>query len=296
MTESPVLVVGATGYLGRQVVAALQARGKAVRALVRPGSDASELEARGVEVVRGDMLDPSSLDPAFAGVDAVVTSAAGYTKRRKTDSDRADTEGNRNLADAAKRAGVRRFVFLSILQSDLARDVPHFWHKAEAELYLAEQGVPYVSLRPGAFFDQIMGMQPGQGRGGLLLGMWAPRVPVTFVMTADVAKALAEAVDAPVRDGEHIDLGWDRPLSTTDLAGVTGRVLGRRVRVLNVAPIVATVLGVLGRFKPGVADFRAMFDFFATGRYVADTQRQAELFGTVPTAESAVARWADQKE
>lgn len=292
MTDSPVLVVGATGYLGRQVVAALQARGKAVRALVRPGSDAGELEAAGVQIVRGDMLDPASLDAAFHGADAVVSSAAGYTKQRKTDSDRTDTEGNRNLADAAKRAGIRRFVFLSILESDLARDVPHFWHKAEAERYLAEQGVPYVSLRPGAFFDQIMGMQPGQGRGGLLLGMWAPGVPITFVLTPDVAKALAEAVDAPVRDGEHIDLGWDRPLSTTDVAGVTGRVLGRRVRVLNVSPIVAAVLGLLGRFKPEVADFRAMFDFFRSGRYVADPTRQGEVFGPVPTAEAAIARWA----
>jgi uncharacterized protein YbjT (DUF2867 family) len=98
------------------------------------------------------MLDPSSLDAAFAGVDAVVTSAAGYTKRRKTDTDRTDTEGNRNLADAAHRAGIRRFVFLGILQSDLARDVPHFWHKVETEQPLVELGVPYVSLRPGAFF------------------------------------------------------------------------------------------------------------------------------------------------
>ena len=110
-----------------------------MRALVRPGSDATALESAGVSVVRGDMLEPSSLDAAFDGVDAVVTSAAGYTKRRKTDTDQTDTEGNRNLADAAKRAGVRRFVFLSILRSDEARDVPHFWHKARAERYLAEQ-------------------------------------------------------------------------------------------------------------------------------------------------------------
>ena len=296
MTESPVLVVGATGYLGRQVVSALRARGKTVRALVRPGSDASELEAADVQVVRGDMLDPSSLDAAFAGVDAVVTSAAGYTKRRKTDSDQTDTEGNRNLADAAKRVGVRRFVFLGILQSDLARDVPHFWHKVEAERYLAEQQVPYVSLRPGAFFDQIMMMQPGGGRGGLMLGLWASTVPITFVLTADVAKALAEAVDAPVTDGEHIDIGWDRPLSMSDVASVTGRALGRRVRVLNVAPILSAVLGLVGRFNPSVADFRAMFDFFATGRYVADTERQGELFGPVPTAESAVTRWAGRSD
>ena len=292
MTDSAVLVVGATGYLGRQVVDSLLARGKSVRALVRPGSDAGELEARGVEIVRGDMLDPSSLDVAFAGVDSVVTSAAGYTKRRKTDSDRTDTEGNRNLADAAKRAGVRRFVFLGILQSDLARDVPHFWHKVEAERYLAELGVPYVSLRPGAFFDQIMDMQPGRGRGGFALSLWSPTVPITFVLSSEVAQALAAAVDAPVRDGEHIDLGWDRPLTTSDVAELTGRALGRRVRVVRLAPVVSALLGLLGRLNPGIADFRAMFSFFGTGQYVADTRRQAELFGPVPTAEAAITRWA----
>ena len=292
MTESLVLVVGATGYLGRQVVAALQARGKAVRALVRPGSDASELEAAGVQIARGDMLDPASLDGAFAGADAVVSSAAGYTKRRKTDSDRTDTEGNRNLVDAAKRAGIRRFVFLGILQSDLARDVPHFWHKTETEQYLAEQGVPYVSLRPGAFFDQVMDTQPAKGRGGVTLSLWSATVPITYVLSADVAKALAEAIDAPVQDGEHIDLGWDRPLSTGEVARVIGATLGRRVRALNVAPIVSALLAVIGRFNPSVADFRAMFAFAGSGRYVADTRRQAELFGPVPTAEAAIARWA----
>lgn len=289
---TPVLVVGATGYLGRQVVDSLLARGKTVRALVRPGSDAGEIEALGVELVRGDMLDPSSLDAAFAGVDSVVTSAAGYTKRRKTDTDRTDTEGNRNLADAAARAGVRRFVFLGILRSDLARDVPHFWHKVEAEQHLAELGVPYVSVRPGAFFDQIMDMQPGRGRSGFALSLWAPSVPITFVLSSEVAEALAEAVDAPVQDGEHIDLGWDRPLSTSDVAELTGRALGRRVRVLQMAPVVSVVLGLLGRIRPELADFRAMFAFFGTGRYVADTRRQAELFGPVPTAEAAIVRWA----
>jgi len=79
----PVLVVGGTGFLGRQVVAALRSREKLVRALVRPGSDASALEKSGVEVVRGDMMGPASLETAIEGVDAVVTSAAGYTRRRK---------------------------------------------------------------------------------------------------------------------------------------------------------------------------------------------------------------------
>ena len=106
MTSS-VLVVGATGDLGGRVVRELLARGKRVRAFVRPGSDAAKLETQGVEIVRGDMLDPASLDPAMLGMDAVVTSAIGYSHRKKGDSLKTDFEGNRNLVDAAKRAGAR---------------------------------------------------------------------------------------------------------------------------------------------------------------------------------------------
>ena len=56
---------------------------------------------------------------------------------------------------------MRRLVFTSILTCDQTPDVPHFWHKALMERYLAEIGVPYVALRPGAFVDQFMVMMPG---------------------------------------------------------------------------------------------------------------------------------------
>ncbi|MGC2034004.1 MAG: NAD(P)H-binding protein, partial [Thermoplasmata archaeon] len=84
--DRPVLVVGATGDLGGRALRALLARGKKVRALVRPGSDTSGLPTSGVEIVRGDMLDPPSLGPAMTGVSAVVSSAIGYSRRRETDS------------------------------------------------------------------------------------------------------------------------------------------------------------------------------------------------------------------
>src|SRR5438046_9627486 len=99
------LVVGGTGDLGGRVVDALLERGKRVRALVREGTDPSRLAAKGVEIARGDMLDPASLERAMTGSNAVVTSAAGYTRRRKGDSlEKVDDLGNRNLIEAAKRS------------------------------------------------------------------------------------------------------------------------------------------------------------------------------------------------
>jgi uncharacterized protein YbjT (DUF2867 family) len=290
--DGPVLVVGGTGALGGQVVDALQARGKRVRALVRPASDARRLEAAGVEIARGDMMDPDSLVRAMSGADAVVTTAAGYTRHSKGDSPDIDVAGNRNLADAAARADVRRFVLTSILTCDQTPDVPHFWHKKLAEDRLQEQGVPFVALRPGAFLDQVtqMGGDPFAKRRLTWLG--SARIPLTFVLTTDLAGCLADAVDADVASGERIDIGWDRPVGMQEIADISGRLLGERIRVRSVpAPVIHTAGRVLGPVVPMVKDMSAMFDWFQTGRYVADTTRQREVFGTVPTAEGAVARF-----
>lgn len=139
----PVLVVGATGSLGGKVVDELLKRGKSVRALVRSTSDASRLENKGVEIARGDMLDVDSLVAAMNGVDAVITTAAGYTRGGKNAQD-IDTIGNSNLAEAARRTGIRRFVLTSILTSDQTPNVPHFWHKKVAEDKLEQLGVPFA--------------------------------------------------------------------------------------------------------------------------------------------------------
>ena len=100
----------------------------------------------------------------LTGADAAVSSAVGYTRRTTSTTVDTDTVGNRNFADAAKATGLRRFVFTGILKSDEAPEVPHFLHKTQAEAYLAEIRVPYVSARPGAYLNQVMSMIPGHGR------------------------------------------------------------------------------------------------------------------------------------
>ncbi len=290
--DDPVLVVGGTGLLGSQVVTELLSRGKRVRALVRPSSDAGRLEQAGAEIARGDMMDPESLRQAMEGADAVVSTAAGYTRHSKGDTDEIDTIGNGNLADAASQTGVRRFVLTSILTCDQTPKVSHFWHKKLAEDRLEERGVPFVSLRPGAFLDMITRVGGGDALAKRRL-MWFgnPTVPLTFVLTADLARYLADAVDAPGVDGQRLDIGWDRPVSMREVADISGRLLGQPVRVRAIPSGVITAAAVvMGRFKPSVKDLNEMLRWFQSGRYCADPTRQAEVFGPVPTAEGAIAR------
>ena len=286
-----VLVIGGTGMLGGQVVSELLARDKRVRALVRPTSDAKRLESNGVEIARGDMMDPASLLQAMDGADAVVSTAAGYTRHSKGDTDEIDIIGNQNLADAARRAGVNRFVLTSILTCDQTPQVPHFWHKKLAEDRLEELGVPFVALRPGAFLDMItqMGGDPFTKRRLMWFG--SPTIPLSFVLTQDLAGYLADAVDAPGVDGQRIDIGWDRPVSMEKIAQISGRLLGEKIRLWSIpAPLINTAGAVVGKFNPMIKDMTAMMGWFQTGRYVADTTRQREVFGQVPTVEDAIGR------
>jgi len=285
--------VGATGDLGGRVVDALLARGKRVRALVRKGTDPSRLAAKGVEIARGDMLNPDSLERAMSGVDAVVTTAAGYTRRRKGDSlETVDDLGNRNLVDAAKKMGVKRFVFTSILTCDQARDVPHFWQKKLIEDYLEESGVPFVSLRPGAFLGGgsarffFRGLEKGR-----MMAFGSTIVRWTYIHPDDVARCLALAVDDPRAVGRRIDLGTDRPVSTVELAHILTELLGREVKPSVGSLVLLKIVGTIGAlFVPFLRDMMAMGRYFATGKYVADTRVQADLFGPVPTIEDTALR------
>jgi uncharacterized protein YbjT (DUF2867 family) len=289
--NGPVLVVGGTGMLGSQVVAKLLSGGKHVRALVRPGSDATRLEAAGATIARGDMMDLDSLVRAMDGADSVITTAAGYTRHSKGDTPQIDTIGNSNLAEAASRTRVRRFVLTSILTCDQTPEVPHFWHKKLAEDRLEELGVPFVALRPGAFLDQAIRFGGDPFSKGRLTWLGSSRIPLTFVLTPDVAGYLAAATDTAGIDGQRIDIGWDRPVSMQEVAEISGRLLGNRVRVRTIpSGLIHAVGAVLGLINPMVTDMGAMAGWFQSGRYVADTTRQREVFGTVPTAEDAIAR------
>ena len=267
------LVIGGTGDLGGRIVRELLHRGKKVRALVRPGSDAAPLTGQGVEVVRGDMLDPGSLRPAMEGTSAVVSSAIGYSRRRETDSLRTDTEGNRNVAEAAQAAGVPRFVLVSILTCDLARDVPHFWAKKLMEDRLEELRVPFIALRPGAYLGGPW-MKAALERGQVM-AMTPAGIRTTYIAPDEVARAAAMAVDEPRAVGKRIDLGSDRALSGPELIELLSRLTKKP---LLPAPPPA------GGVSP---DLMAMLKFFQTGKYVADTRLQGELFAPVPKIEDS---------
>src|SRR4051812_33393174 len=110
-----ILVVGATGQLGRAVLKKLKTQGASLRALVRNPESAAHFESLGIESVSGDLTDPASLARACEGVTVVIATANAAIPTRRTDTFEAvERDGYRNLIQAATGARVRRFIYTSV--------------------------------------------------------------------------------------------------------------------------------------------------------------------------------------
>jgi uncharacterized protein YbjT (DUF2867 family) len=275
------LIIGGTGYLGGKIVLEAIKSGHEVLALVRPNSDTSKLEQLGVAIIRGDITDPHSLSSAFEDIDVAVTSAIGYVARKSGDSlDSVDNQGNRNVADAALAAGVKRLVFLSILTADKPKHIPHLYQKFLTEEYFTEIGLPFVSLWPGAFLDQELERQKVRFSQGILGTVVEPDVPLTYILADDVARCAAAALTASGIEDERIDLGMEKITTPRDLSIELSCALGH-----NIEPQLFSTL-------TGDADLDAFITYMNTGQYIADVNKQIQFFGFAPTLADSVQRWA----
>src|SRR5437868_8551050 len=149
-----ILVAGATGVLGSEVVRRLIARGEEVRAMVRVTSAPEKIERLknfGAEIVRADLKEPRTLLTACAGVNAVISTVTTIVTSQPGDSFEAtDGEGNKALVDAAKKAGVAKFIFVSF-DASKSPDTPLSSAKKDVEEHLKKSGLDYTVLHSSLF-------------------------------------------------------------------------------------------------------------------------------------------------
>jgi uncharacterized protein YbjT (DUF2867 family) len=290
-----ILVVGVTGFLGSKILRHLEHDASStLRALSRRGAPTGSIGT--VEWVRGDMMDPASLDAALSAVDVVVSSANGYMK----ETIETDFQGNKNLIEAADRAGVKRFVFLSIVACDEAPDVPHFHAKKVAEDLIKASGLPYVLVRAPAFLDQSSDHIADGTKAGRFYVVGDKSTKWSYVLSDDLAAFLAKAAIYPGEEicNQTIDVGWrDGAKSQQEIADLITQVTGRSLTLWVVPWLVFRVMVRPAKLVSELFyDLMRMFLFFRTGRYVSDIAQQQRFFGPAPTARDAIARWAELNE
>jgi len=170
MTEKfHIFLAGASRGVGLEIAKCLAAQKMQVTALLRSPATSTELEAMGIKVVTGDALDAAAMEAAMAGgepIHAVISTIGGLPK----DGERADYLGNKNLIDAAVKAGVQKFILVSsigsgnsavALQPQVLETLgPVLIEKEKAENHLIESGMIYTVIRPGGLKSE-----PATGNG-----------------------------------------------------------------------------------------------------------------------------------
>lgn len=251
MSDAPVLVTGATGYIGGRLVPRLLEQGYRVRCFVR---SPRKLESRAwstdprVEVVQGDATDAASLSTAMEGVrvayyliHSMVAAGADYAERDRTMA--------RTFAEAAARQGVQRIVYLGGL-GELGDDLSeHLRSRREVEEALAEAGVPVTVFRAAMIL--------GSGSASFeILRYLVERLPVMVtprwvttenqpIAVENVLHYLVSCIDVPETVGATLDVGGPDVVTYRDLMDVMADALGISRRVVIPLPILTPKLSAL---------------------------------------------------
>jgi (4-alkanoyl-5-oxo-2,5-dihydrofuran-3-yl)methyl phosphate reductase len=217
-----IVVCGATGTVGRELVNELARRQAKVRALSRDPSRTAC--PPGVEAVAADPASPQTLGPALAGAERVFILATGPARLAH----------ETNLVAAAGRAGAGRLVKLSALtvEDDTGDDLITGWHRA-AEHAVTASGMPWTILRPGAFMSNTLAWAPMIQRQGRVVAPYA-QVRTAAIDPADIAAAAAAVLLEDGHDGRAYPLTGPEPVSAADQARILGAALGRQIGVTEI--------------------------------------------------------------
>lgn len=254
-----ILVTGGSGFLGTHIVRRLVANGRQVRVMVRSLEHAQKegrLNGLDIDWVVADVTAPDSLPPAMEGIEQVIHTVAIAIETGSARYDEVNYQGTVHVVEAAKQAGIQRF--LNISQLGAAPDLPYRFlaSKGRAQEYVARSGLDWTAFRPSTLFG------PGDEFANTFARL-VPLTPVIFpivgtqdsrfqpVWVQDVAAAVVQALDDKQTIGEELELGGPEILTLEQIERRTLAALGaRRIMVPFPLPLLRVIVWLMETALP----------------------------------------------
>ncbi len=251
-----ILITGATGRTGSEVVKELQAKGAQIRAMDRNPDRVATIQGQGIGAVLGDFEKPETIETALQGVEkAFLVSIEG---------DRM-AEQHRNFVAAAKRAGVRHLVRLSILVSDPNSPLTlGKWH-GEADQHVIDSGIPYTILRPAAFMQNFL-MQAAMVSSNGAVAAPLGDGKIGYIDMRDIASVATTVLTSSGHEGKTYPITGPESLSMDEVAGKLSAALGKEIKYINISPAEAKAAMTDAGMPDYVADaWLQVYQMISTG-------------------------------
>lgn len=221
-----ILVTGATGSNGTEIVKRLAAKNVKVRAMVRNRERASVITEPNVEVVEGDFERPETLLNALAGVTRAFLLTNSETRAEAQQI---------AFIDAARQSGVKHIVKLSQFAADANSPVRFLRYHAAVEAALQASGITYTFLRPNLFMQGLLNFRSTIATQNAFYAAISD-APVSMVDVRDIAEVAVAALTETGHEGKIYDLTGPQALTHAQMAEQLSTVLGRRITFVDISP------------------------------------------------------------
>lgn len=283
-----ILVAGGTGFVGSGIVRELASRGMPVRVMSRRAEGVTRrFPGLDVQGVTGDVREPESLAVAMDGADTVIgcVQFPGFpmeNPRRGLTFEEVDARGTMRLVEAAKKAGVRRYIYLSGAGADPDARYHWFRAKARAEAAVRDSGITHVILRPSWIYgpedrslNRILSLARRLPFAPIIGNGSRQRLQPAFIN--DVGRVVADSVELAAADNHTFELGGPEVLTMDEVVRTALEVMGKRRRLIHIPGALPKAFGLVARFLPQPPMTPDAVDF-ATMDALADNTALLETF------------------
>jgi uncharacterized protein YbjT (DUF2867 family) len=250
--DAKVLIVGANGHLGHVVVETALENNYQVRAADTKTDRLDAMKHAGLEVAQADATKKETLIPLMSGVMGVISTVGLWRENPPATFDSVDRQGNINLFEAAIQQGVKKAIYVSLLNAEKAKKAKVMLAKRAVEQFLENSNLDYTVFRPSGLFHDFVEVFKPQILKGAVRGLGDGSLKMQPLSPKDLSRCMVTALKDPRASRAIFDIGGPESFTYHEAISLVSKVMGKEPKISYTPFWIAKALAhIINRIKPG---------------------------------------------